>query len=388
MLLNLVVVLVTIAVCLVLTEIVLRLFMPQPIFERTFYTSNGESFWRPSSLLGWESTPNASGMIITSEFSIHVDINSDGLRDRDHALSKPANITRILVLGDSSVFGNGVDTQDRFTDILQDKLGLHYEVINMGVTGYGTDQEYLLLREKGLRYAPDIVILVFHENDLLNNYHAVQYGHEKPLFVRNGSRLVLTNIPVDSNQTQRDIRKTLREKADYFLGRHLHTYMLFRRTLLAPLFQHLMLGRQRHGHVDRPLNMDLGLRNPTPQALDAMDMSLQLVKKTQRLSEDANASFLFLNVPLRYLVENQSYHDTLALYDINASDFDYADPYRRFREFSEKENVSFYDLVPVFRNSMQESLFFAYDQHWSAAGHALVAQSLYDILLRDGYLHR
>jgi len=46
--------------------------------------------------------------------------------------------------------------------------------VNLGVGGYGTTQAYLALREEGLRYAPDLVILAFFANDVLNNSHALQ----------------------------------------------------------------------------------------------------------------------------------------------------------------------------------------------------------------------
>ncbi|MBU1849701.1 MAG: hypothetical protein KKH40_03155, partial [Nanoarchaeota archaeon] len=47
---------------------------------------------------------------------------------------------------------------------------LDYEVINLGVSGYGTDQELILLQKEGLKYNPDVVILGFYlENDKPDN---------------------------------------------------------------------------------------------------------------------------------------------------------------------------------------------------------------------------
>ncbi|MEA3357480.1 MAG: hypothetical protein U9Q67_03530 [Patescibacteria group bacterium] len=43
--------------------------------------------------------------------------------------------------------------------------GVTYEVLNMGISGYNTIQEYLLLKDKGLKFQPDLVLLGFFYND-------------------------------------------------------------------------------------------------------------------------------------------------------------------------------------------------------------------------------
>ncbi len=44
-----------------------------------------------------------------------------------------------------------------------------FEVVNAGVAGYGTLQEYLYLVSEGIKYQPDLVLLMFYENDLYDN---------------------------------------------------------------------------------------------------------------------------------------------------------------------------------------------------------------------------
>lgn len=68
--------------------------------------------------------------------------------------------------------------------------------------GYGTDQQYLYLLERGLAFFPDLVLLLFHPNDVLNNTYGSQYGYSKPVYELAGSRdqdsgeLELLNQPV------------------------------------------------------------------------------------------------------------------------------------------------------------------------------------------------
>ena len=61
----------------------------------------------------------------SAEYDVAVRINHQGLRDVPHAYTKPPGTTRILFLGDSFVFGYGVEEAQRFTNLVQDQLNRH-----------------------------------------------------------------------------------------------------------------------------------------------------------------------------------------------------------------------------------------------------------------------
>lgn len=93
-------------------------------------------------------------------------------------MKKPPGTFRILGVGDSITFGVGVRFEKIYLQQLEQMLNqregtTHFEVINMGVSGYNTSQELVALKEKGLQYAPDLVLVGFYWNDIL--------GNEKPL---------------------------------------------------------------------------------------------------------------------------------------------------------------------------------------------------------------
>jgi lysophospholipase L1-like esterase len=99
-------------------------------------------------------------------------INALGLRGRNFPVGKPANTSRILFVGDSFTFGEGVQDDETFASILQERLRSEaadgertYHVINAGVPGYNTKDEVLNLRAKWLDLEPDTVVLVFYLND-------------------------------------------------------------------------------------------------------------------------------------------------------------------------------------------------------------------------------
>jgi lysophospholipase L1-like esterase len=91
--------------------------------------------------------------------------NSLGFRDRDHTVAKPAGVYRIVVLGDSIAAGLHVErNEDVFPPILErllNQAGRRAEVINLAVSGYNTQQEVEMLRDKGLQYHPDLVLVAY-----------------------------------------------------------------------------------------------------------------------------------------------------------------------------------------------------------------------------------
>jgi lysophospholipase L1-like esterase len=101
-------------------------------------------------------------------------VNRDGFRGPDLPHEKAPGTFRIVVLGDSVTFGLGVPTEATFPARLGAALaaesgarGPRYDVLNLGVSGYGTAQEIRLLEAKGLAYEPDLVVLAYVVNDPL-----------------------------------------------------------------------------------------------------------------------------------------------------------------------------------------------------------------------------
>ncbi len=95
--------------------------------------------------------------------------NSHGQRDRPRALKKPEAVRRVLLLGDSVVEGYGLREADTISRRLEDLYADgSTEVLNFGVSAYCTRAEVELLEVKGLQFDPDVVVLVFVENDFDN----------------------------------------------------------------------------------------------------------------------------------------------------------------------------------------------------------------------------
>lgn len=123
--------------------------------------------YSPNPKLGYMFTPNFSTPVPAYDGSFFR-TNSAGLRDRERSLAGPPGWRRIILLGDSvtSAIHTGVDfTVSRQLERALLARGRKIEVLNMGVIGYCTRAEVELLETVGLRYDPDLVILLFVEND-------------------------------------------------------------------------------------------------------------------------------------------------------------------------------------------------------------------------------
>lgn len=107
-------------------------------------------------------------------------VNAHGFRDRERTLAKPEGTRRIVVLGDSVVEGITYLPDDRTITRQWENLypDGRTEVLNLGTAGYCTLAEVELLETRGLRFQPDVVVLVFVLNDFqnFNPEHTVNGG--------------------------------------------------------------------------------------------------------------------------------------------------------------------------------------------------------------------
>ena len=185
-------------------------------------------FYEPDASRGYALRPGMEGWY-RKEGEAFVSINSDGLRDREHSKEKPPGTLRVAVVGDSYAEAFQVSQGAAFWSVLERGLqdcpslaGRRVEVINFGVSGYGTAQELLTLREKVWSYSPDVVLLaVTTNNDVLDNSRALKGTDEIPYFNLRDGRLVLDN----SFRDARSFR--LRDSALNRAGRWLRDHLRF-----------------------------------------------------------------------------------------------------------------------------------------------------------------
>jgi hypothetical protein len=147
--------------------------------------------------LGWAAIPGSTSTV-TNARTFHTQHNRLGFRDIEFARDgRPV----LLFLGDSFVWGVDAESDERFTDLLRERIS-NYRTANAGVSGYGTDQEYLLLQRIWPDIRPEMVVLIFcTDNDRVDNRTNIRYdGYRKPYFVpAPAGGLLLDGQPVPSS---------------------------------------------------------------------------------------------------------------------------------------------------------------------------------------------
>ena len=130
-------------------EVILRVVDLRELREGT---SERSLSYQYDAELGWMPTPGSSSTA-TNARTIHVRHNSLGLRDEEFTLdAKPT----IMFLGDSFVWGLDAEATERFSEILKLRIP-DYKILAAGVSGFGTDQEYLLLQKLWPKVKPAVV---------------------------------------------------------------------------------------------------------------------------------------------------------------------------------------------------------------------------------------
>ncbi|GMW07149.1 MAG: SGNH/GDSL hydrolase family protein [Gammaproteobacteria bacterium] len=291
-------------------------------------------FWHHDPVYGWAHEPGSVGRFAAHGFDTTVHINSHGFRGPERSYDKPPGTTRVVVLGDSFVWGFGVEQEELFTTLVEKQLGPGAEVVNLAVSGYSTDQELLVYRNAGHRYAPDVVVLVVASNDVADNARSVAYVvYGKPLFELEGDRLTLTNEPVP----------------------------------LAPLWERAVFSLARQSYVLNQLNrlretwsLDNALETPAGQAqpvasrpfpaTHAEKLTVRLIAEIRHEVEQSGAAFLVVMVD-----------------DIYAG--------RRFPDYLAGLGMDVLSLDDYIRPD-DPAAHLPEDFHWSATGHAAVAAAL------------
>lgn len=154
-----------------------------------------DRFFQYSSLLGWEHRPYAEGTWYAYKdgTTTHVSINAYGFPDVDRTVAKSRR--RIAIIGDSTTEFWEVERAERAQHVMETLLKNQVEVLNFGLRGAGTDQEFIRYTHEVIHFSPDIIVLFFCVNDLDNNVTS----DSKPYFVLDSSAprgISLKGLPV------------------------------------------------------------------------------------------------------------------------------------------------------------------------------------------------
>jgi len=271
---------------------------------------------------GYALNPNANGLSANNPYSI----NSLGFRDYEYALEKPEGVFRIIAIGDSYTFGKGIALEYTYPKLLEKKLrglGKRIEVLNFGVYGYNTVQEYWMIKEKAILFHPDMIIILYTLND------------PAPAIT---------------------LKESKQNKFKLFLTEHIYTY-----RLVAKAYSIYKLNDSER--IDR---YDYMLHN---ESFEGWKNTVVAFRQISDLSKENNITTLMFIQPELYSLDN----------------YPFVDLHYQVKHSAEVEGLHTFDLLPYFKGKNEKSLWINRfeDRHPNEKGHEIIASGIFDILKEE-----
>lgn len=197
-------------VVIVVTEVVLQFKTPPPAITVTSRVeSDMQKLLAPSA-----TTHHEMLRLSTRQTSLDVTIatNSFGLRGDEPDQPKPATVLRVLLLGDDTILGPELVSENtvpnRLKEFLSAATGTNVEVINAGVPGYCPLLSLLQYRHQLQQLNPDIVVLHFDMTDVSDD--AV---YRRALKDSQGQQICVNQLLAPERRDANSVMRTVRQSA-------------------------------------------------------------------------------------------------------------------------------------------------------------------------------
>jgi len=297
-------------------------YKPQRFFQSSLLTGH---FHKPNSKGYWYRYNDGS--------KYQVSVNRFGFADSERNLKKTR--PRITLLGDSTTEFWEVEERYRGQYIIEDLLDKQFEVLNFGVRGYGTDQTYILFKNVGIHFNPDIVIYTFCINDIINN----STSESKPHFIVNPDfpdRLLLQGYPVEV--------KPPSSNAEYFSVRGVSAFLskysfLFRnsKSLLGNMSGH-KISIEKHFEL-RPY-----LKSYNENDTKRMHITLKNISMLNNFVKENGMKFLLIEGLYRPALPGKMQDKVTEQY---GEIFDFNKVSKILENFSAKQGIAFLSLPKI-----------------------------------------
>lgn len=298
------------------------------------------------------------------DFSVQTNaLGYDGIGFRDDGIN---DSSPIIALGDSFTWGDGIDNDKIWVERLEAESGR--DVVNLGMSGYGSQQILRLLQTYGLPLKPRLMLWGFFPNDFNDSGHFAW---------REETGRLAKQAPKPKPWTET-------------LDRELRIYSVAYTWLVSP-FEEPDDNEEyeRLYYTDNTLNLSFVLRSYWGKRLDPTDKytgpgvayTQQALAEAQTAAGQLNAELVVLLFPSK----EQVYWPIVSTLVDNAADFKVNWPHDEVKAWCQANGVRYLDLTPVFaaHAAQGEQLYYRFDAHWNEAGHELAAQTIRQYLAEN-----
>lgn len=306
----------------------------------------------------YEHVPNTH----TDIDGIHYRINKQGFRGADWTEQKE---NKILIVGDSVVFSDGVEENNTFWSLLNEKLQEHNNagrpVKAMGVGGYNTYQEKELIRLYISDIKPDLTMLIFCLNDVDNPYDHMHlpYNIEIPEAV----------VPNPSHSEEGIKRsKSFKNIVDYYGNSYSHFYKYYL-SKINFMIQHLLCkirpcGEEKFKQWESCLKALSNINSPEWQWLRGQ------FKDIKKISGKHKSKIVVVIIPFEYQFDEN--------YPLASM------PQKNISDYLISIDIPVLDLTPHFQKGHEK--YYLDAVHLSDSGHQLMSNVILNYIERNKLL--
>jgi len=325
---------------------------------------------------------------------IQVHTNQHGMHWYPVEYLPSPNRKRIAFVGDSFTFGCWADDfMCSFVGIFDSLAQTRgYEALNFGVGGYGLDEMELIINEEVFNFHPSyVVIMFFNGNDFRDTY----LGMDK-YELRNGTLhwkkdIIKKKLPPEDWPLQ--LKDDESQQRRIFIS-WLKTHSAVARRVFK--LSHAIVDRLHHRRQsvskepDSSSNKGITINENftsftywsqipyPPLAIRAKELSLASLERIRVSVENNGARLIIVSIP---------YSDQVFVSDMVGANYNIHLPQDFVRDFANKRDIGYLDLLPVLREHIQnggKNPYISGDPHFNDVGHRLVGERLAEWFLAEG----
>ena len=287
-----------------------------------------------------------SGRSFSNEFDYVYRHNSFGFRDVEHAYAKDESVFRILGLGDSFTYGVGADFEQTYLYLLEkmfnERAGKHpsVEIIKAGIPRYYSEPELILLNEYGREYSPDLILIGFLPNDVIDTY----YGLDAVVLDKSG--YLKTQVAAELGQF------------GTWLNQYSHALRILLRRFTAYRMAQLYEPRREDVYVEN------GFHERDWQRLE------QDYEQMVSVADQFEADVVIIHIPQQAPWSEKHFY-----------------PPERLANWATEHGAGFIDVLPaLIQSSANDVLYYEKDGHATPTGYAIIAKEVHDYLISGGFV--
>jgi len=306
--------------------------------------------------------------------------NSMGFRDDDWATDEQG--LRIAVLGDSFMEALHVPDGEILADILETRFNGDVDVLNFGITGYGTLHEFLVFKKYAKRYNPDFVLLFFVTNDIADNFGVLQRivtskrRHLAYGYVQNGEVFFSKPEPLVE-------RSFVTKKLKLMIKGYCKSCLTLKR-----LFQQFARTVGKKPRKGFPIDWHVYMTPTDTLWIDAWHITEHFLVKLHEEVKASGSELVVFTVP-DYLRVCDDWEGEVEKYtgaSIPAG-FDPFYPIKKLQEIAMVHDITMVELEPYYISYKKDHdlaypyFYFECDGHLNTLGHRVTADAVYEVML-------